>query len=157
MLYQSEFIKAAVPKGISVTNIISFKDKCIVKNEKTSDRIKERKILAVQKVFQCVRCAFKCEKCGANLETDPKPVSELSDGFHIPYNFCDGCREDYVAYIHFLKGKQDPLDYWRNEEWAMLWRKWMDYQAAMDGYLKSKEFKKLLLECRGSCPSHEEV
>ena len=129
-----------------MSNIISFTKKRIDKKEQTHREKKDLKILAVQKIFQCIRCAFKCEKCGANIELDPKPEASQTDTFHIPYNFCEGCREEYVAYIFFQKGKKDQKDYWRNDQWAKLWEKWIDYQGAMDNYLKSKGFKQLIQE-----------
>jgi hypothetical protein len=33
-----------------------------------------------------------------------------------------------------------------------MWRKWIDYQGAIDTYLKSKEFKQLLAELKDTRP-----
>ena len=129
-----------------MSKIISFNKRRIDKKEKTGKEKKELKILAVQKIFQCIRCAFKCEKCGANVEFDATPDDSKTSTFHIPYNLCEECREEYIAYILFQKGKKDPNDYWRNDQWATLWEKWIDYQGAMDNYLKSRGFKQLIHE-----------
>ncbi|MBW2180598.1 MAG: hypothetical protein JRG81_09550 [Deltaproteobacteria bacterium] len=40
--------------------------------------------------------------------------------------------------------------YWHNAEWLDSWRKWIDYQASVDRYLKSKEFTKLIKEAEHS-------
>ena len=48
-------------------------------------------------------------------------------------------------------------DYWHNDLWAELWKRWIDYQSAVDSYLKSKEFKKLLVELRESLSDNEEA
>ena len=54
----------------SVSNIIQLDDKLKHTKEKKAEIIKKRKILAVQKVFQCTQCAFKCEKCGTQIHPD---------------------------------------------------------------------------------------
>jgi hypothetical protein len=142
-------------RKLAVSNIISFNEKRIGKKEKTCREKKELKILAIQKIFQCIRCSFKCEKCGVNIQLDPDPEASKSTGFHIPYNFCEGCREEYIAYVLYQKGKTDPKNYWRNKQWAVLWKKWIDYRSAMDSYLQSKEFKKLIEEVREIDPDNK--
>ena len=129
-----------------MTNIISLNKKRVHKKVRADQKKKEHKILAVQKVFQCIRCTFKCEKCGNNIDLETEDNPTQMQHFHIPYNFCKGCKEEYVEYVLYQKGKHDPEDYWHNDPWAVLWEKWVAYQAAMDGYLKSKEFKQLLSE-----------
>ena len=51
-----------------MTNIISFKDKKGLVEQKEAELIRKRKVLAVRKVFQCTQCALKCEKCGTQIE-----------------------------------------------------------------------------------------
>lgn len=140
-----------------MSNIISLNQKLIDKKEKTGREKKERKILAVQKIFQCIRCAFKCEKCGASIELNPKQETPETESFHIPYNFCEGCKEEYIAYVLHQKGRQDPKDYWRNDQWATLWAKWIEYSGAMDAYLKSREFKQLIQELNDIRSEDEEI
>ena len=116
---------------------------------------RKRKIQAVQNVFRCVRCAFKCEKCGTSLELkEPGPPTGIN-AVKVPYNFCDNCREEYTDYIQYLKGNTDHENYWYNPSWADLWKRWIDYQGALDGYLKSKEFKALLMEIKETTPDDE--
>ena len=135
-----------------MADIIPLEEKFnLLKNKKDAlDR--KRKIQAVQNVFRCVRCAFKCEKCGTSI--DQQHGSRLSDvsDVKIPYNFCDSCKEEYQDYISYLKGETNPKYYWYSDTWANLWRRWIDYQSSLDNYLKSKEFKALLMEMRHSIP-----
>jgi hypothetical protein len=70
---------------------------------------------------------------------------------------CQSCHEEYEDYINLLKGKKIVDDYWHNDLWAELWKRWIDYQSAVDSYLKSKEFKKLLVELRESLSDNEEA
>jgi hypothetical protein len=138
-----------------VAEIIPIDEKIAsLKNKKNASN-RKRKIQAVQNVFRCVRCAFKCEKCGAGIELKEPGRSKKPEALNAPYNFCQGCREEYVDYIDYLKGKSTPENYWHNDQWGNLWRRWIEYQSALDGYLKSKEFKALLMETREPTPDEE--
>ncbi|MBC8463964.1 MAG: hypothetical protein H8D61_03200 [Deltaproteobacteria bacterium] len=99
-------------------------------------------------MFQCTHCAFKCEKCGAQINTENKKQNHANHKTHIPYRFCNGCYEEYFDYIDRLKGKGDQDCYWHNEEWLSAWRSWIDYQSSIDLYLKSKEFVQLVDELK---------
>jgi hypothetical protein len=113
---------------------------------------KKRKILAVQKVFQCMQCAFKCEKCGTQIQPDESRTQRPIGDLRVPYRFCESCAEEYIDYIERLKGRGDSEYYWHNDIWLELWRKWIDYQGAIDSYLKSKEFRQLLEELKDTRP-----
>ncbi len=142
-----------------MANIIPIDERLnLVKNKKDA-LIRRRKIQAVQNVFRCVRCAFKCEKCGVSVESGQEEPNGSGNGvlFNIPYHFCRNCREEYQDYLDYLRGKKDPENYWYSTTWAELWNKWIAYQGALDSYLKSKEFKSLLGELRESRPGNEEV
>jgi hypothetical protein len=131
-----------------VANIISFKDKKDLAEEKQVAQVKKRKVLAVRKVFQCTHCAFKCEKCGTQIEGNAEYTRKLN----VPYNFCEACSDEYIDYIERLKGAGDPDCYWHNEAWIDAWGKWIDYQSSVDRYLKSKEFRRLLYELKQTGP-----
>ena len=131
-----------------MADIIPLKNKLQHTKEKEAEIIRKRKILAVQKIFQCTHCMFKCEKCGTQISTEDKSGINKKKELRIPYRFCESCTEEYTDYIKSLQGKGDPQYYWHNEEWLELWRKWIDYQGVMDRYLKSKEFKRLLQELK---------
>ena len=135
-----------------MTNIISFKEKKGLANEKQATLIRKRKVQAVRKVFQCTHCALKCEKCGAQISGESNDTEPHQRKLNVPYNFCDECSDEYLDYIERLQGGGDPDCYWHNEAWIDSWKRWIDYQSSVDQYLKSKEFKQLLNELRQTGP-----
>lgn len=135
-----------------MTNIIELDKKLKHTKEKKAEIIRKRKILAVQKVFQCMQCAFKCEKCGTQIQPDEQQQQKSVSDLRVPYRFCESCAEEYIDFIERLKGKGDSEYYWHNDIWVELWRKWIDYQGVIDSYLKSKEFRQLLEELKDTRP-----
>lgn len=104
--------------------------------------LRQRKIEALRKFFQCTRCMLKCAKCGAQLEA-------AKDGlkYAAPYTFCVNCQEEYEEYRERIDGKQlTPRYYWHNETWMKVWEVWIEHQRQLDNYRKSKEFLQLLQE-----------
>ncbi len=138
--------------GLKLANIISFKNKKNLAEEKEAAIIKKRKVEAVRKVFQCTHCAFKCEKCGTQIDRESSDAAEYSRKLNVPYNFCEECSEEYLDYIDRLQGAGDRDCYWHNEAWMVAWGKWIDYQSSVDQYLKSKEFIQLLNELKQTGP-----
>jgi hypothetical protein len=130
-----------------MAEIISLEDKIKLTETQKSELIRRRKILAVRKVFQCTHCSLKCEKCGTQTN-EPAMAGNSRESLRIPYRFCESCAEEYIDYINRMKGDGDPNCFWRNESWLDIWKTWIDYQAAVDRYLKSKEFNRLLNELR---------
>ena len=152
----------AIPKTKTVgrfivADIIPLEEKLNLLKNKKDALNRRRKIQAVQNVFRCLRCAFKCEKCGAGIDHHDESRSVDVASFKTPYHFCDSCREEYNDYIHHLKGQKNPENYWYNTAWSELWRKWIEYQGSLDNYLRSKEFKSLLMELKKTTPDNEEV
>ncbi len=135
-----------------MANIIQLDTKLQHTKEKKAEIIRKRKILAVQKVFQCIHCAFKCEKCGSQISPDEDNKTCNFNNLQIPYRLCGSCSEEYTDYIKQLQGKGDPECYWHNEAWREVWKKWIDYQGVIDSYLKSKEFLLLLQELKEVTP-----
>ena len=133
-----------------MADIISIDKKLDLAKDKKAALIRRRKVLAVQKVFQCTHCSMKCEKCGTQIEHDPAAGEKYRRKLNVPYNFCQGCSEEYLEYIERLKGRGDADCYWHNESWIDSWTKWIEYQSSVDRYIKSKEFKKLLNELKQS-------
>lgn len=125
--------------------IISLDEKLKLTRDQQAAAIRRRKLMAVRKVFRCTHCIAKCEKCGIHISADNRP--ELP-AFRVPYTFCDSCAEEYVDYIDALKGKADSTLYWQNEAWMEVWATWIAHQGAIDSYLKSKEFERLLDELK---------
>jgi hypothetical protein len=128
-----------------MSKVISLDDKLKLSARQRDALMRKRKILSVRKVFQCTHCASKCERCGASLGPDNQGPK---DNPRIPYNFCDSCAEEYIEYINRLQGKGDKDAYWYNHAWLRVWRSWIEYQGAIDQYLRSKEFRRLLDELR---------
>ncbi|MDJ0781224.1 MAG: hypothetical protein QNJ22_04595 [Desulfosarcinaceae bacterium] len=127
--------------------LISLAKKRQDSDQEKASQERQRKIQAVRRVLQCTQCAAKCEKCGAGIATD-----EVDEGrqLRIPYQLCEDCGDEYLDYIERLKGKGDAEQYWHNDAWMRIWRAWIDYQGAIDQYLKTKEFERLLTELRTS-------
>ena len=135
-----------------MAEVISLDNKLQISKQKKSELVRKRKLLAVKKVFQCTHCALKCEKCGTQIGTDS--IDEAIGFFEtkIPYRFCESCAEEYMEYIECLKGRGDAECFWHNSEWLDLWQRWIQYQGALDRYMKSKEFVKLLNELKQTHP-----
>ncbi len=123
--------------------IISLDDKLNLSASKKADVVRKRKILAVRKIFQCTHNANKCERCGTALTSKNQGQARK---LQIPYKFCDSCADEYRAYINMLQGVQDEETYWHNEAWMKVWRAWIDYHGAIDAYLRSNEFQRLVSE-----------
>ena len=132
-----------------MADIITIDDKLQLSKNKKNELERKRKIQTVQKMFQCTRCASKCEKCGTQLGMDHHCQKEYRD-LRVPYRFCDACSEEYIEYIQRLQGKGNPSRYWHNDAWLEVWGKWIEYQNTIESYLKSKEFVQLLHELRPS-------
>ena len=128
-----------------MADIISLNDKLQRAEEKRAACDRRRKIRAVQKVFQCSRCALKCEKCGAQLECGCQAPPSAPDH---PYHLCEGCCEEYQAYLGCLQGGGDPVCYWHNAAWLATWKHWLEYQRAKQDYINSPEFVRLMQELR---------
>jgi hypothetical protein len=126
-----------------MSKVISLDDKLKLSASQRVAVERQRKVAAVRKVFQCTHCASKCDRCGISLGPE-----NHTHGSHprIPYHFCDSCTEEYVDYIDRLQGRGDPEMYWHNHSWLKVWQAWIEYQGAVDQYLRSKEFKRLLAE-----------
>jgi hypothetical protein len=134
--------------GCGVADVISINSKLNHSKRKQAEIDRMRKILAVQKIFQCTQCAMKREKCGTQIAHPPPISGDTPRQRRIPYRFCESCTEEYVDYIERMKGGGDPDCYWRNEDWLAVWKTWIDYQGARDRYVKSKGFARLLQELK---------
>ena len=131
-----------------MADVIAIDKKRKIKDKKRSGQIRMHKIMAVRKVFHCTHCASKCEKCGSQLGLGPGNGQKKPASQHIPYNFCESCSEEYIDYLKRLQGGGNPEHYWHNDAWLDIWQKWIHYHNAIDTYLKSKEFTRLLQELK---------
>jgi len=135
-----------------MADIIAIDKKRKIKDKEQAEQIRMHKILAVRKVLHCTQCASKCEKCGSQMGMSMREGRQASDHRHLPYNFCESCAEEYSDYIARLQGKGNPDYYWHNDAWLDIWQKWIHYQHAIDTFLKSKEFTRLLQELKQDEP-----
>jgi hypothetical protein len=117
--------------------------------DKEDARIRKKKLLAARKMFRCPHCATTCDKCGIRVSAENRPQVP---SFRLPYTFCDSCAEEYVDYIDALKGIASSALYWHNEAWMKVWATWIEHRGAVDSYLKSKEFERLLNELKLNLP-----
>ena len=159
-----------------MADIISIDQKLKLTRQKRAELLRRRKVQAVQKVFQCAQCAFRCEKCGTqisvaevNVSRPPKPKPAVrpvdpdrskpdrskkgsQEKPRLPYRFCETCKEEYLEYIAKLNGKGDPNCYWHNMDWLEVWRSWIAYHGSVDQYLRSKEFNQLVADIKQHDP-----
>lgn len=135
-----------------MADIIPIDERLADAREKKSSLDRKQKIRAVQKIFQCTRCAFKCEKCGTQI--DPHTTAGCNRPACQPAEFrlCEDCREEYQDYLRWQQGRADSKNYWRNDAWRELWRNWIAYQRSIERYMESKEFLQLLHELKSNGP-----
>ena len=126
-----------------MADIIEFGKKSQDLKSVRDQGVRDRKIEALRKIFQCTRCMLKCAKCGTQLDAE---VSEAPK-YAAPYPFCGNCREEYEEYRERTDGKQaHPKYYWHNETWMQVWDSWLSHQTCLNQYRQSKEFLRLLEE-----------
>lgn len=126
-----------------MAEIIEFGRKALdVKSVNDAD-LRQRKIEALRRIFQCTRCMLKCAKCGTQVESDEQKSSKYA----IPYIFCKNCREEYEEYRARVGHKKISLKYyWHNDGWLKVWQTWLEHQNCLEQYRESKEFLQLLQE-----------
>jgi len=129
---------------VIMAHIISLDTKLHDAREKKKALTRNRKLAAIRSVFQEARRTFRCEKCYRQLDMPEIDEENQDRNMRVPYRFCESCSEEYVDYIEKLKGKGNPDCYWHNDAWRDSWHRWIDYQGAVDNYLKTSEFKQLI-------------
>ncbi len=133
-----------------MADVISIAQKRKAVQDQDAMRLRRRKIYAVRQAMQCRQCHLKCEKCGTQLEGDAGAVPQKHTSLRVPYRFCLFCAQDYVDYIERLQGRGDAQCYWQNDAWRDAWARWISYQGALDSFVKSAEFARLITEVRGA-------
>ncbi len=123
--------------------IIEFGKKAQDLKSIRDEAVRQRKIDALKKIFQCTRCLLKCAKCGTQLDSDPGSDSKQA----APYPFCRSCHEEYLEFKERQADPQaHPKYYWHNDPWMKVWESWLEQQKHLDNYRQSKEFLQLLQE-----------
>ena len=126
-----------------MANIIEFGKKVQNLRSVRDAGQRTRKIEAVRKLIQCQRCAMKCAKCGAQVDSESMEAAK----YVAPYRFCLNCQEEYEEYRARTQNEQaPPRYYWHNALWMETWKSWLDHQRLLDEYRLSKEFLQLLRE-----------
>ncbi len=126
-----------------MAEVIEFGKKALDLKSVRDASLRQRKIEALKKIFQCTRCMLKCSKCGAQLDGE----GETNSKYASPYPFCRNCREEYEEYRERCSGVQNtPKYYWHNDSWMKFWEGWLEYQKSLDEYRQSKEFLQLIQE-----------
>jgi len=135
-----------------MAEVIPIDNRRQLAEDKKREIIRKRKVLAVRKIFQCARCAFKCDKCGTQISDAQMKKTRRHPDPKVSYRFCESCVEEYHDFIDRLNGGGDTDYYWHNDAWFDEWRLWIDHQKAINRYLKSREFHRLLDEIRQTHP-----
>ncbi|MGA7875035.1 MAG: hypothetical protein WCA08_05185 [Desulfoferrobacter sp.] len=126
-----------------MADVIEFGKKAQGLRALQDNSLRQRKIEALRKIFQCTRCMLKCAKCGVQLESEKQETMRYVS----PYPFCINCQEEYEEYRQRTEGNQKtPKYYWHNKTWMKVWEIWLEHQKLLDEYRKSKEFLQLLEE-----------
>lgn len=103
-----------------------------------------KKIDAIRKVTQCSSCHLRCAMCGQYLDATDS-FNNLDEDDH-EYTFCDSCGGEFKDFLSLLNGEKIPQVFWHNEEWKKMWSAWLNYQQAINGFMDSPEFIKMLEE-----------
>lgn len=128
-----------------MADIISLANK--IKRKQHQDAVvAKQKFLAFRHALLRFRNIARCEKCGGETSPLLGRVNTDTVEWRIPYNFCNSCRDDYLDYVAHLKGNGNADHYWQNDLWMDAWRRWIDYQGAVDSYLKSKAYRQFMRE-----------
>ena len=135
-----------------MADIISIDDKRKAAQDQGAIQLRHRKIFAVRQAMQCTQCQLKCEKCGVHIEAAPGDILHGHHSLRVPYRFCTFCAQDYVDYIERLQGRGDKECYWQNAAWRDAWARWISYQGALDSFVKSPEFVRLVAEVHSVPP-----
>ncbi|NLI82539.1 MAG: hypothetical protein GX443_12765 [Deltaproteobacteria bacterium] len=126
-----------------MAEILEFGKKAQDLKDLRDQSLRQRKIDALKKIFQCSRCLLKCAKCGSQLEM----AREEKPQFATPYPLCRNCRDEYQEFRERAEGKRTVSQcYWYNEKWMKVWETWLEHQKCLDQYRQSKEFLQLLEE-----------
>jgi len=59
---------------------------------------------------------------------------------------------EYNDYLNQLDGNSNPDHPWQNSEWVDTWKRWIDYQKAINRYLRSRDFLLMVQELHQKAP-----
>jgi hypothetical protein len=103
-------------------NIVRFDERMETeKKKRKQERIK--KLNAMRKIFECTKCALKCNRCGTQVD-----ISRTSSYVkEVPYRFCTSCEDEFKDFLDKTKDNSRKDLYWHNREWMAMWKAWIHY------------------------------
>ena len=109
--------------------------------ERRANQAKARaRAASVAAALSCGLCPRRCAHCGLAIEEPTPPPLDA------PYPFCGPCLEEYQAFRRREKGQDRPEAFWHTEQWARMWRGWLEHMRASDDFRRSPEFLRLMEE-----------
>ncbi len=100
-----------------------------------------RRAQAVAGALSCGMCPHRCARCGVALEGGPAPGMT-------PWPMCPACHEEYLAYKRLKEGLEDREAFWHTQQWAEMWRSWLEFMQHTNEFRKSAAFTRLIQEIR---------
>lgn len=107
---------------------------------KERQALAQRRAGAVAAALSCGLCPRRCAHCGLAIEDPPIASSPA------PYPFCGPCLEEYQAFCRREQGDASVEAFWHSQEWATMWRAWLEHMRASDHFRRSPEFLRLMEE-----------
>lgn len=127
-------------------NVVDIKERITQRHKGRQMMLYRDKIRSLQKVLQCASCHLKCAMCGHHLhdsgegaDPDPGPLG---------YVFCKSCKGEFEDFLAITSGDKEAEVFWHNKAWQEMWSAWLDYQQAIQRFMRSPEFKLLLSEIK---------
>lgn len=124
--------------------IVDMKRRIEVKRKRERLERYRGRVEAVQKIFQCSSCHFRCAMCGRQAERED--ASDHSRSKTLGLTLCKDCGEEFDEFLAISRGEKNPELFWHNQEWLNIWSAWLNYRKAITAFISSPEFKVLLDE-----------
>jgi hypothetical protein len=122
-----------------MAEVIDLRRRCNAQQKDQQDQAR-RRAGAVAASLSCGLCPRRCAHCGLAIEDPP------IDAGQAPYPFCGPCLEEYQAYRRRQQGQGQPEAYWHSDQWAAMWRAWLEHMRAGEDFRASPEFLRLMAE-----------
>ena len=123
--------------------ILNITDRLEDKKRKRNEKSHRQKAEALQRIVRCSSCRLSCAMCGSHFDV-PDTVCPPASSYPDILPLCDSCGEEYNDFMAISEGKKGSDIFWHNAEWVSLWASWLEYHKAIEGFMNSKEFNKLL-------------
>ena len=125
-----------------MSKVIEIENRLELEKRKKKEAERRRNLAPLLHFLQCVCCRMKCWRCGSQVDVAAQPEPDS----RIPFSLCKSCHEEYSAYEGTqVDGETDPK-LWHNQEWKLMWEKWIEYQQAIRNFQQSEEIRELFRE-----------